>query len=264
MATTEALSIEERTAVIGENIARLRGRMAEIAVEAGRDAESVHLHGATKGVEPERVIAAIGHGLTHFGENWVQEAAPKISSANALADERGIDRPTWHMIGHLQRNKTRQALEVFDAIDTVDSLRLAEAISRRAELAGLGAPVEVLLEIDFTNTPQREGFKLPLEYDDTVYTSFVDEARRIIELPNLNVAGLMTVGPMAGENEAARPAFRRLREIRDMLADATPGADLAELSMGMSGDYEAAIQEGSTIVRLGTAIFGPRPAGRTY
>ena len=248
---------------IGDNIARLQQRMADIAADAGRDPQSVALHGATKGVEPERVIAAIRHGLTHFGENWVQEAAPKIAAANALAAEQSVVPPTWHMIGHLQRNKVRQALEVFQAIDTVDSLRLAETLSQRIERSG-SAPVDVLLEIDFTNTPQREGFKLPLERDNESVAAFMDDARRIIELPNLNVVGLMTVGPMAGENEAARPAFRRLREIRDELSDSAPAANQRHLSMGMSGDYEAAIQEGSTIVRLGTAIFGPRPAGRTY
>lgn len=263
MQTQDAPSIEEQAAVIGENIARLQDRMAEIAVAAGRDSQSVQLHGATKGVEPERVIAAIRHGLTHFGENWVQEAAPKINAANQLAAEQGIDLPTWHMIGHLQRNKVRQALELFQAIDTVDSLRLAESLNQRIEQLE-SKPIDVLLEVDFTNTPQREGFKLPLEKNNETITAFMDDARRIIELPNLNVIGLMTVGPMAGENEAARPAFRRLREIRDELSDSISGADLPHLSMGMSGDYEAAIQEGSTIVRLGTAIFGPRPTGRTY
>ncbi len=263
MQTHEAPSIEEQAAVIGENIARLQERMAEIAVVAGRDSQSVQLHGATKGVEPERVITAIRHGLTHFGENWVQEAAPKINAANQLAAEQGITPPTWHMIGHLQRNKVRQALELFQAIDTVDSLRLAESLNQRIEQSE-SKPIDVLLEVDFTNTPQREGFKLPLEKDHETVAAFLDDARRIIELPNLNVVGLMTVGPMAGENEAARPAFRRLREIRDELSNSIPGTDLPHLSMGMSGDYEAAIQEGSTIVRLGTAIFGPRPAGRTY
>ncbi len=263
MQTHEAPSAEERAAAIGENIARLQERMAEIAGDAGRDPQSVHLRGATKGVEPERVIAAIRHGLTHFGENWVQEAAPKITEVNVLAEEQGIVTPTWHMIGHLQRNKARQALHVFQAIDTVDSLRLAETISRRAEQLNVG-PVEALIEIDFTNTPQREGFKLPLEKESETVAAFLEDARRIIELPNLNVIGLMTVGPMAGENEAARPAFRRLREIRDELSNSIPGGDFPHLSMGMSGDYEAAIQEGSTIVRLGTAIFGPRPTGRTY
>lgn len=263
MQTQDAPSIEEQAAVIGENIARLQERMAEIAVAAGRDSQSVQLHGATKGVEPERVVAAIRHGLTHFGENWVQEAAPKINAANQLATEQGITPPTWHMIGHLQRNKVRQALEIFQAIDTVDSLRLAESLNQRIEQLE-SKPIDVLLEVDFTNTPQREGFKLPLEKDHETVAAFLDDARRIIELPNLNVIGLMTVGPMASENEAARPAFRRLREIRDELSNSIPGADLPHLSMGMSGDYEAAIQEGSTIVRLGTAIFGPRPTGRTY
>ncbi len=263
MQTHEAPSIEERAAVIGDNIARLQNRMAEIAVEAGRDPQTVKLYGATKGVEPERVIAAIRHGLTHFGENWVQEAAPKIEAANALAAEQGIAAPTWHMIGHLQRNKTRQALQVFQAIDTVDSLRLAETISQRAGQMDVGI-VDVLIEIDFTNNPDRGGFKLGLAADDQALAGFMEDARRIIELPNLNVIGLMTVGPMSEDAEASRPGFRRLRELRDALNDSVASASLTELSMGMTNDFHVAIQEGATVVRLGTAIFGPRPTGRTY
>ena len=263
MQTHEAPSTEERAAVIAENIARLQERMAEIASDAGRDPRSVHLHGATKGVEPERVIAAIRHGLTHFGENWVQEAAPKITAVNALAEEQGIATPTWHMIGHLQRNKARQALEVFQAIDTVDSLRLAETISQRAEQLNVGR-IDALIEVDFTDNPDRGGFKLGLAADDGRLGAFMKDVRRIIELSNLNMIGLMTVGPMAEDAEASRPGFRHLRELRDTLNDSVPSASLTELSMGMTNDFHMAIQEGSTIVRLGTAIFGPRPTGRTY
>ncbi len=263
MQTQEAASIEERAATIGDNITRLQSRMAEIAAAAGRDPQSVTLHGATKGVEPERIIAAIRHGLTHFGENWVQEAAPKIGAVNALAEEQGITPPTWHMIGHLQRNKVRQALEIFQAIDTVDSLRLAETISQRAEQMEI-SQVDALIEVDFTDNPDRGGFKLGLATEDGRLGAFMEDARRIIELPNLNVIGLMTVGPMAEDAEASRPGFRRLCELRDTLNDSVPSASLAELSMGMTNDFHVAIQEGATVVRLGTAIFGPRPTGRTY
>ncbi len=263
MQTQDAPSIEERAAAIGDNIARLQNRMAEIATEAGRDPQSVNLHGATKGVEPERVIAAIRHGLTHFGENWVQEAAPKITAANALAEEQDIATPTWHMIGHLQRNKARQALHVFQAIDTVDSLRLAETISQRAEQMEI-SQVDVLIEVDFTDNPDRGGFKLGLAAEDGRLGAFMEDARRIIELPNLNVIGLMTVGPMTEDAEASRPGFRRLRELSGTLNDSVPSASLTELSMGMTNDFPVAIQEGATVVRLGTAIFGPRPTGRTY
>ena len=167
------------------------------------------------------------------------------------------------MIGHLQRNKARQALELFNSIDTIDSLRLAETISARAASMNIGR-MNVLLELDFTDNPNRVGFKLPLESDESVYTNFIDNARRIMELPNLNVIGLMTVGPMAEDPEASRPAFRRLRDLRDAMNDAMPSAPLTELSMGMTNDFHVAIQEGATVIRLGTAIFGPRPAGRAY
>ena len=212
-------------------------------------------------MEPERIIAAMQHGMTHFGENWVQEAAPKIEATNLLADKQERETPSWHMIGHLQRNKARQALELFNSIDTIDSLRLAETISARAASMNIGR-MNVLLELDFTNNPNRVGFKLPLESDEAVYTNFIDNARRIMELPNLNVIGLMTVGPMAEDPEASRPAFRRLRDLRDAMNDAMPSAPLTELSMGMTNDFHVAIQEGATVIRLGTAVFGPRPAGR--
>ena len=263
MQTHEVPSTDERAVSIGENIARLRDRIAEIATGAGRDPQNIQLHGATKGVEPERIIAAMQHGMTHFGENWVQEAAPKIEAANLLADKQERETPTWHMIGHLQRNKARQALELFQSIDTVDSLRLAETINTRAASMDIGR-INALLELDFTDNPDRVGFKLPLESDESVFTTFADDARRIMELPNLNVIGLMTVGPMAEDPEASRPAFRRLRELRDTLNDLQPSAQLTELSMGMTNDFHIAIQEGATVIRLGTAIFGPRPAGRTY
>ena len=263
MTTTESLSAEERAAAIGDNIARLRERIANAAIEAGREPETVHLHGATKGVEPERILAALRHGLTQVGENWVQEAAPKIAATNALATEQGVASPTWHMIGHLQRNKVRQALEIFQAIDTIDSVRLAESISQRAGQLDIGS-VDAFIEIDFTGNPDRGGFKLGLDDDDARLAGFVDDARRIIELPELKVIGMMAVGPMAEDAEASRPGFRRLRELRDTLNDSVPSARLTELSMGMTNDFHVAIQEGATVVRLGTAIFGPRPAGRTY
>ena len=263
MQTHEVPSTDERAAAIGDNIARLHDRIVEIATGAGRDPQNIQLHGATKGVEPERIIAAMQHGMTHFGENWVQEAAPKIEATNLLADKQERETPTWHMIGHLQRNKARQALELFQSIDTIDSLRLAETISTRAASMDIGR-IDALLEVDFTDNPDRVGFKLPLESDESVFTTFADDARRIMELPNLNVIGLMTVGPMAENPETSRPAFRRLRELRDTLNDLQPSAQLTELSMGMTNDFHIAIQEGATVIRLGTAIFGPRPAGRTY
>ncbi len=253
---------EARVAAVRDNISNLQQRIAEIAADAGRDSQSVNLHGATKGVEPERIIAAMQHGLTHFGENWVQEAVPKIRATNHLAAEQGLETPTWHMIGHLQRNKARQALEVFQALDTIDSVRLSETISQRVERMGI-EPVTVLLEVDFTDNPDRGGFKLGLATDEERVPSFLKAARHIITLPNLHVVGLMTVGPMAEQAEASRPGFRRLRELRDTINDWGPATPLTELSMGMTNDFHVAVQERATIIRLGTALFGPRPAVRT-
>ena len=263
MSLREAPSLEEQAAALGERITGLRTRIAELASDAGRDPTSVHLHAATKGVGPLRVLLALRNGLTHLGENWVQEAAPKIDAANRLAEEHGVPSPTWHMIGHLQRNKVSQALGVFQAIDTVDSLRLAETISRRAERLAM-SPINALIEVDFTDDPERGGFKIGLGADDQRLAGFMEDARRIIELPNLNIVGLMTVGPMSADAEESRPGFRRLRELRDAVNDSVPSALVTELSMGMTNDFHVAIQEGATVIRLGTAIFGPRPAGRTY
>ena len=249
--------------MVREKIAGLQARIAEIAAQAGRNANEIQLHGASKAVPPEIVLEAIRNGVTQLGENWVQEAAPKIEAVGALVGEGSLPKPTWRMIGHLQRNKTREALEIFDCIDTVDSVRLAEAIDRRAGEMGL-APVEALLEIDFTGAPERGGFRLDMEGDDEGLRPFIEDVRRLQELPRLNVVGLMTVPSATEDPEEARPVFRRLREIRDTINDSIPTAQLTHLSMGMTLDYHVALQEGATIVRLGTAIFGRRPAGRTY
>jgi hypothetical protein len=192
---------------------------------------------ASKTVEPERIQQALAAGQTVFGENYVQEARHKAEAVTGAV---------WHLLGHLQSNKAAQAVKIFALIHSLDSLRLAEELSRRAEQAGKVQPVliEVNLAGELSKTGIDEGEVLPL-------------VRRVKELPNLDLQGLMCIPPFFDEPERARSYFVRLRRLRDELRQAS-GLPLSELSMGMSGDYEVAIEEGATMVRVGTAIFGRR------
>jgi len=223
------------------NIERVQTAVADAAARAGRDPASVTLVGVSKTHPAELVAEAVGLGLEHIGENRVQEAAGKVERVRELLGRA----PTWHLIGTLQRNKVRQALDLFDMLQAVDSVRLAEAIAKRAE----DRRIAVLLEVYLGDDPARPGLR-PAELDDI--------ARRITTLPALDVRGLMTVAPFGSSPEQARATFRRLRELRDRLQETLPGARLAELSMGMTDDFELAVEEGATIVRVGRAIFGER------
>jgi pyridoxal phosphate enzyme (YggS family) len=217
---------------IAENLERVRARIAEAAERAGRSAADVRLVGVSKTFPASAVVAAVRAGLSDVGENRVQEAAakqPEVAAAGA--------QPLWHLIGHLQTNKAGQALELFSLIHSVDSLRLAEALSRRAM-----RPLGILLEVNVAAEATKSGFS-----PDAVSAA----AGRIATLPNLDLCGLMTVAPLVADAEEVRPIFRRLRGLRDALG-------LRELSMGMSADYAVAIEEGATIVRVGRAIFGER------
>lgn len=220
--------------VISANIAHVRARMAAAAARAERDPAGVKLIAVSKTFPAGVVAAAVAAGIRDIGENRVQEGEAK----RAALDAAGL-RPVWHLIGHLQTNKVKTALRVFDILHPIDSLRLAEAVSRYA-----AAPVDVLLEVNAGGETSKFGFR-------------PDEALPAIEqvgrLPNLRLRGLMTVAPAVDDPEDVRPVFRRLRELRD-------AAGLAELSMGMTHDFEVAIAEGATMVRVGRAIFGARAA----
>lgn len=219
---------------VAGNLSALQDRVRRAAERAGRSQETVTIVAVCKTFPSEAVAAAHAAGVRHFGENRVQEAEEKIPALTGLAP-----RPTWHMVGHLQTNKVKDAVALFDVIQSVDSVRLGEAIARRAG----DRRVPVLLEVNVAG--ERSKFGLSPEA-----VGGVAEALRA--LPNLDVAGLMTVAPLAEDPEAVRPVFRRLRELRDALS-------LRELSMGMTDDFEIAIEEGATIVRIGRAIFGERP-----
>lgn len=220
------------TSEIAENLQRLRERVDAACRRAGRSPSEVTIIGVSKGFPATAVLAACQAGLRDIGENRVQEAATKV----ALAAAQGA-RPRWHLVGHLQTNKVKTALSLFDIIHSVDSLRLAEAISRAA-----ARPTPVLLEVNVAGEPSKYGLR-PEDAPQTL--------GQIRALPNLDVQGLMTVAPLATNPEEVRPVFRRLRELAQTLG-------LPQLSMGMSDDFEVAVEEGATMIRIGRAIFGPR------
>jgi PLP dependent protein len=228
---------------LADNLASVREAVAESALAAGRRPGDITLVGASKTVSPERVAEAIQLGLTHLGENFVQEAESKIPHVRHLTDAR----VTWHMIGHLQSNKAKAALEYFDVVETVDSQRLASVLSRRAEARSVNA----LIEVYVGNEADRPGIR-PEDLENA-YSA-------MLELPNLNVLGLMTVAPLGLDNVQTQAVFRQVRELRDRLRDTHPEHDLETLSMGMTDDFPLAIREGATAVRVGRAIFGARPS----
>ncbi len=199
---------------------------------AGRDPSTVRLVGAVKGVAPDLVSEAMAAGLSDCGENVVQEAAKRIQALGPNAKL-----ATWHLIGHLQTNKARVAAALFDIIQSVDSLRLAEKLSQHSS-----NDLQVFLEVNVAAEASKFGFQ-PVEVSKAIVS--------ISRLPNLRLMGLMTVAPATSTAEEVRPTFRELRE----LANAN---GLAELSMGMTNDFEVAIEEGATMVRLGRAVFGER------
>jgi pyridoxal phosphate enzyme (YggS family) len=217
---------------IGANLDRVRQRIAAAAEQSGRPASSVRLIGVSKTFPASAVIAACAAGLSDIGENRVQEAAPKAAEV-AVAGMR----PTWHLIGHLQTNKVKPAVELFGCIHSVDSQHLAAALSKYAT-----TPIDILLEVNVAGEATKTGFT-PAEV--------LEAAPAISALPRLVVRGLMTVAPETDDAEQVRPVFHELRRLSEQLG-------LPELSMGMSGDYEVAISEGATMVRIGRAIFGSR------
>ena len=212
----------------------MRERIARACQRAGREPGSVTLVAVSKGQPVEAIRAAYAAGLRHFGENRIQEAVPKIEAAEGTGVE-----ATWHLVGHLQSNKAKTAALAFDVVHSVDSARLLARLDGAAP-----APRDVLLQVNVTAEPQKQGVA-PGEVE-----ALVETAR---EAANLRLRGLMTIAPMATDPEDVRPVFRDLRDLADRFA-------LTELSMGMTDDFEVAIEEGATLVRVGRAIFGERTA----
>jgi hypothetical protein len=218
---------------IRANLERVEKAIAQACHRVGRSPGEVLLIAVSKTVEVERIREAVAAGVRALGENRVQEAKEKIET---------LGRPVpWHLIGSLQTNKAKDAVRLFDWIHSVDRLELATELDRRAQ--ALGRTVNALIEVNVGEEPQKAGVR-------------PEEIKQVLEAfarsSQIRIRGLMAIPPMTGEAEASRPHFQRLRELRD-------AAGLEHLSMGMSADFEVAVEEGATMVRVGTAIFGPRP-----
>jgi PLP dependent protein len=229
---------------IAANLSAIHERIARAAKRAGRNPDDVALMAVTKTLPAQRIIEAYDAGQRLFGENRVQEFADKVQALAKLSDAE------FHMIGHLQSNKTGKAADIFHAIDSVDSSKLAARLNTSAE--ELGKTIDVLIEINVGGEAAKSGI-----------APGAPELERILagapEWQHLRIRGMMTVPPFIDDPEGARPYFRQLRELRDRLAGRDlPAVKLDVLSMGMSHDFEIAIEEGSTCVRIGTAIFGTR------
>ena len=223
---------------LAENLAVIRQRIQGACARAGRDPASVTLLAVSKGQPPEMVRAAAGLGLSLFGENKVQEGKAKMGLCPGHL--------RWHMIGHLQSNKCRDAVHCFSMIEGVDGLALAQEIHRCAEKQSKTMPI--LLEVNIAGEASKFGYKPE---------AVLADLDAINALPRVELHGLMTIAPWSPEPERARPIFRKLRELKER-CEQQMGVPLAVLSMGMSGDFEAAIEEGATMIRVGTSLFGER------
>lgn len=222
---------------IKENYLKVIERIGNAAQRAGRDPADIKLVAVSKTVDIPRIKEAIEAGVKILGENYVQEAQKKIEEIG-----REI---CWHFIGHLQTNKAKYAVKLFDMIHSLDSIQLAEELNRRAEKEG--NIMKVMLEVNLSG----EKSKFGIEEEGVIKL-----AKRVLELRNLELIGLMTMPPYFEDPEMSRPYFIRLRELKEKMEK--EGIPVKELSMGMSNDFEVAIEEGATYVRIGTAIFGPR------
>ncbi|MGO8720260.1 MAG: YggS family pyridoxal phosphate-dependent enzyme [Acidobacteriaceae bacterium] len=236
---------------IADNIARVEEQIAAACRRANRSRESVRLMAVSKTHPGESITEAYSCGICLFGENRVQEYAGKRSALQGAGIFTGTQPARFHCIGPVQTNKAARAAQIFDAIDSVDSLRLAERLNQAA--AAVGKSLAISIEIKLSPEVSKHGlFPDTAELDQLL--------ARLPEFKNLEVRGLMTIPPYAGDLEQMRPYFRRLRLLRDSLVQHYPSLALEDLSMGMSHDFPVAIEEGATTVRVGTAIFGARSA----
>lgn len=224
---------------IRERVEAIRRRIETAALKSGRSPEDIKLMAVTKRVDVERIREAIEAGVSIFGENYVQEAEGKVETLKGEAIE-------WHFIGHLQRNKVKKAVRFFEMIHSIDSLRIVEEVNKRAKL--MGKKMKVLIQVNLSGEESKSGISRE---------GLEGLIRGIQGMENLHLLGLMTLPPYFEDPEAVRPYFRALRTLRDEMEERV-GIGLKDLSMGMSHDFEVAIEEGATIVRIGSAIFGPR------
>jgi pyridoxal phosphate enzyme (YggS family) len=234
----ELVNLGDNVNSISNNLQGVQDRIKSACRRAGRDPEEVLLIAVTKSLPVERIQAAIQEGLTHFGENYIQEAQEKIEA---------LSQGTWHFIGHLQKNKAKTAVKLFSMIETLDSLALGQMLNRQALQAG--KTIEALIQVNEAGESSKSGLppeKVPL---------LIKESNT---WPALRIRGLMTIPPYDLDPEKSRPWYRSLFQWRAEWQTQFPSFDLSHLSMGMSHDFEVAIEEGATIIRVGTALFGPR------
>ncbi len=225
---------------ISDSLSIVRGRIAAASARAGRDPREVKLVAVSKNIDVERIVLAVEAGVRDFGENRVQEAAEKIPRVHADV--------TWHFVGHLQRNKAKDAVELFSLMHSLDSIRLARELDRRCEMAD--STIDLLLQVNISGEATK--FGVPPEMARDVLLE-------IARYERLRVRGLMVIAPYSDNPEDARPWFSQARQLmRELGRLSISNVSMDELSMGMSGDYEVAIEEGATIIRVGTAIFGER------
>jgi pyridoxal phosphate enzyme (YggS family) len=225
---------------VGGNYRKLVERIDEAAAKSGREASAIKLLAAAKSQRIEAIRAALAAGVTLIGENYAQEADEKKKEISTLVE--------WHMIGHLQRNKVRLAVELFDVIESLDNLALARELDKEGRRRG--QIIRAFVEINLGGEESKSGI---------AKNHVASLLESVAKLANLRVEGLMTVPPFRQDPEQVRPFFRELRDLKEELSNSGfPNVDLKELSMGMTHDYPVAVEEGATIVRIGTALFGPR------
>ena len=230
-----------------ERVRSVRDRIERACARTARSPEQVQLVGVCKRQPIERVVQAVRAGVMQLGENYVQALQERRPLVEAQLDPEVAARLRWRMVGGLQRNKARAAISVADAVDSVDRASLAAEIDKRA--AAAKRVIDVCLQVNLSLEPRKSGV------DATALPALLEACA---PLSHLRVVGLMTIPAASDDPEASRPTFARLRELRDTLRDMPGGGDLRELSMGMFGDFEVAIEEGATLVRVGTALFGSR------
>ena len=241
---------------IADNLKHIHECIASAALRTGRDPAAVNLVAVSKTFPTQAIKAAYDAGQRHFGENRPEEGAEKIPIIMKELDD---SPPTWHMIGHIQRRKAALVIAHFDIVHSIDRLSIASRLNTMAQQAQRTIPV--LIECNVSGEASKYGFTAAgWEHSAEIRQKFLDDVDEVIKLPGLDVEGLMTMPPLVDDAEIVRPFFVSLRELRDVLRDKYPDRNFPHLSMGMSNDYEVAVEEGATMVRIGRAIFGERQA----
>ena len=243
-----------RKEMICRNLEAVRARIAQAALRANRQPDEVRLVAVSKTFPVEAVLAAWECGQRDFGENRPRQAVAKIQQVNGALGEQ---RPTWHMIGHIQSRKDKYVIAHYDWVHSLDRQKIARRLNQKALKAERELPV--LLECNVSGEESKYGYQLSgWEQSEELRAAFIQQVERILTHPALRVKGLMTMAPWGQDPELARPIFASLRKLRALLRERFPAANWAELSMGMTDDFEVAVEEGATLVRVGRAIFGER------